>query len=184
MSSSPKMEMGRAIIAAAYIAVGIILISHPGVTGIIICRTAGGLALLLGGFRVFTALRARGADWFFQLDLIVGVLLLAFGIFALAQPKVVLSVLPVVLGVYLVTECVGKIQRALLLKKGGYPRWWTALSLGPLTGLLGVLLIVNPFQAVETSLMLLGISLVVNGASDLWILWCFASQSGREKSGQ
>ncbi len=78
----------------------------------------------------------------------------------------------------------GKIQRALLLKKGGYPRWWTALSLGPLTGLLGVLLIVNPFQAVETSLMLLGISLVVNGASDLWILWCFASQSGREKSGQ
>ena len=97
MSSNPKMEMGRAIIAAAYIAVGIILISHPGVTGIIICRTAGGLALLLGGFRVFTALRARGADWFFQLDLIVGVLLLAFGIFALAQPKVVLSVLPVVL---------------------------------------------------------------------------------------
>ena len=70
MSSNPKMEMGRAIIAAAYIAVGIILISHPGVTGIIICRTAGGLALLLGGFRVFTALRARGADWFFHLDLI------------------------------------------------------------------------------------------------------------------
>ena len=43
MSSNPKMEMGRAIIAAAYIAVGIILISHPGVTGIIIYRTAGGL---------------------------------------------------------------------------------------------------------------------------------------------
>lgn len=181
MKSNPKIEIGRAIIAAAYIAVGIILISHPGITGIIICRTAGALALLLGGFRVFTALRARGADWFFQLDLVVGVLLLAFGIFALAQPKVVLSVLPVVLGVYLVTECVGKVQRALILKRAGYPRWWTVLSLGPLTGLLGVLLIVNPFQAVETSLMLLGISLVVNGASDLWILWCFASQGGKSE---
>lgn len=179
MNSNSKLEIGRAIIAAAYIAVGIILISHPGITGILICRTAGGLALLLGGFRVFTALRARGADWFFQLDLIVGVLLLAFGIFALAQPRVVLSVLPVILGVYLVTECVGKVQRALLLKRSGYPRWWTVLSLGPLTGLLGVLLIVNPFQAVETSLMILGVSLVVNGASDLWILWCFASQGGK-----
>lgn len=121
---------------------------------------------------------APGGDWFFQLDLIVGVLLLAFGIFALAQPRVVLSVLPVVLGVYLVTECVGKIQRAVILKKSGYPRWWTVLNLGPLTGLPGVLLIANPFQAVETSLMILGISLVVNGASDLWILWCFASQGG------
>ena len=179
MNRNSKLEIGRAIIAAAYIAVGIILISHPGITGILICRAAGGLALLLGGFRVFTALRARGADWFFQLDLIVGVLLLAFGIFALAQPRVVLSVLPVILGVYLVTECVGKIQRALLLKRSGYPRWWTVLSLGPLTGLLGVLLIVNPFQAVETSLMILGVSLVVNGASDLWILWCFASQGGK-----
>ena len=124
-------------------------------------------------------LRARGAEWFFQLDLIVGVLLLAFGIFALAQPRVVLSVLPVILGVYLVTECVGKIQRAMILKRSGYPRWWTVLSLGPLTGLLGVLLIVNPFQAVETTLMILGVSLVVNGASDLWILWCFASQGGK-----
>lgn len=179
MNSNSRLEIGRAIIAAAYIAVGIILISHPGITGILICRAAGGLALLLGGFRVFTALRARGADWFFQLDLIVGVLLLAFGIFALAQPRVVLSVLPVILGVYLVTECVGKIQRALLLKRSGYPCWWTVLSLGPLTGLLGVLLIVNPFQAVETSLMILGVSLVVNGASDLWILWCFASQGGK-----
>lgn len=179
MNSNPKIEVGRAIISAIYIAVGVILILHPGVTGIIICRTAGALALLLGGFRVFTALRARGADWFFRLDLVVGVLLLAFGIFALAQPKVVLSILPVVLGVYLVTECVGKIQRAVLLKKWDYPRWWTVLSLGPVTGLLGVLLIVNPFQAVETSLMILGISLLVNGASDLWILWCFASQSGR-----
>ena len=179
MNSNPKIEIGRAIIAAAYIAVGIILITHPGATGILICRAAGALAMLLGGFRVFTALRARGADWFFQLDLIVGVLLLAFGIFAMAQPRVVLSILPVVLGVYLVTECVGKVQRAMILKRNGYPRWWTVLSLGPLTGLLGVLLIVNPFQAVETSLMVLGISLAFNGVSDLWILWCFASQSGK-----
>lgn len=179
MKSDRKIEIGRAILSAICIAVGIILISRPGITGIIICRAAGILALLLGGFRTFTALRARGADWFFQLDLIVGVLLLAFGIFAAAQPRVVLSILPVVLGVYLLTECVGKVQRAILLKKAGFPRWWTVLGLGPLTGLLGVLLIVNPFEAVETSLMILGISLVVNGAADLWILWCFASQSGK-----
>lgn len=181
MKSNRKIEVGRAIISAAYIAVGIVLITHPGITGILICRTAGALALLLGGFRVFTALRTRGADWFFQLDLAVGVLLLAFGIFALAKPKVVLSILPVVLGVYLLTECIGKVQRALVLKKIGYPRWWTAFSFGPLTGLLGLLLIINPFQAVETSLTILGISLLVDGVSDLWILWCFASQSGNDE---
>ena len=178
MNNDRKMELSRAILSAAYIAAGIILISHPGVTGIIICRAAGILALLFGGFRAFTALRARGAGWLFQLDLVVGVLLLAFGIFSLAQPQVVLSILPVVLGVYLMMECVGKVQRAFWLKQAGYIRWWTVLAMGLLAAGLGVLLIVNPFGAVETMLMFLGASLAVNGAADLWVLWCFASQGG------
>ena len=55
MNNDRKMELSRAILSAAYIAAGIILISHPGVTGIIICRAAGILALLFGGFRAFTA---------------------------------------------------------------------------------------------------------------------------------
>lgn len=179
MNNGRRVEIGRAILSAAYIAVGIILITHPGLTGIIICRAAGILALLLGVVRSVSALRTRGASWFLQLDLIVGVLLLAFGIFALAQPEVVLSILPVVLGVYLLMECVGKIQQAVVLKQVGYVRWWTAFVMGIAAAVLGILLIVNPFQAAESMLVFLGISLVVDGVADLWILWCFASQDRR-----
>ena len=177
MNGERKVEIGRAILSAAYIAVGIILFLHPGITGIIICRAAGILALLFGAFRAVTALRARGAGWFFQLDMVVGILLLAFGIFALAQPEVVLSILPVVLGVYLLMECAGKLQWAVLLKKSGYSRWWTVLIMALAAAVLGVLLIVNPFQAAESMLAFLGISLVVDGATDFWVLWCCAAQN-------
>ena len=154
-----------------------VLIVHPGFTGIVICRTAGALALAFGAARVFSALRERDLMGWVRLDLVVGILLLAFGVFALVQPEAILSILPIVLGIYLLVECLGKTQRALVLKRIGYVRWWSVLVMGILAGLLGALLIVNPFQAAETMLMFLGASMVLDGAADLWVLWCFAAHS-------
>ena len=155
MNNSKKITAARAILAAACIALGVVLIVHPGFTGIVICRTAGALALAFGAARVFSALRERDLMGWVRLDLVVGILLLAFGVFALVQPEAILSILPIVLGIYLLVECLGKTQRALV----------------------GALLIVNPFQAAETMLMFLGASMVLDGAADLWVLWCFAAHS-------
>ena len=141
MNNSKKITAARAILAAACIALGVVLIVHPGFTGIVICRTAGALALAFGAARVFSALRERDLMGWVRLDLVVGILLLAFGVFALVQPEAILSILPIVLGIYLLVECV------------------------------------NPFQAAETMLMFLGASMVLDGAADLWVLWCFAAHS-------
>jgi len=175
MRNTNQIAVGRAILAAAYIALGIVLIAHPGFTGIVICRAAGVLALVFGGVRAVTALRSRDGSIFFQTDLLIGVLLLAFGIFTLTRPDVILSVLPVILGVYLLMESVGKFQRAAVLKRLGYVRWWLILLFGVLAAALGALLLLYPFQAAETMLMFLGASLVLDGISDLWILWCFSA---------
>ena len=175
MNGNRKTDMSQAILAAVYIALGIILICYPGFTGILICRAAGLLALAVGGVREVSALRTRGAGFFSQLNLAIHVVLMGFGLFALAQPVTVLSILPVVLGVYLLMECVGKLQRAFALKELGFPRWWAALGMGLLAAVLGVTLLLNPFGAVETMLRFLGLSLVIDGVTDFWILWCFAS---------
>ena len=98
---SSKSMTHRAILAAACIALGVVLIVHPGFTGIVICRTAGALALAFGAARVFSALRERDLMGWVRLDLVVGILLLAFGVFALVQPEAILSILPIVLGIYL-----------------------------------------------------------------------------------
>ena len=42
--------------------------------------------------------------------------------------------------------------------------------LGGVTVGLGVLLVCNPFEAVNTAIMLIGIFLVYDGISDLWII--------------
>ena len=136
MNDMKKLTVARAILAAACIALGVVLLVHPGFTGIVICRAAGVLALVFGAARVLSALRERDLMGWVRLDLMIGVVLLAFGIFTLVQPEAILSILPIVLGIYLLTECAGKIQRALALKRLGYVRWWSVLALGVLAGLL------------------------------------------------
>lgn len=170
-----KSLVGRAVLAAAYIVLGIIWMVYPGLTGIVICRAAGVLALAFGAARVVSAMREQDMIGWGRLDLVVGVLALAFGLFALVQPEVVLSILPLVLGIYLIVACVGKLQRSAALRRMGFVRWWSVLALGILAGILGIVLIVNPFGAAETMLMFLGASMVVDGAADLWVLWCFAA---------
>lgn len=44
------------------------------------------------------------------------------------------------------------------------------MLLGGVTVGLGVLLVCNPFEAVNTAIMLIGIFLVYDGISDLWII--------------
>lgn len=169
-----KFFIGRAVLATGYIVLGVIWMVYPGLTGIVICRTAGALALAFGAARIISAMREQDMIGWGRLDLVVGVLLLAFGLFALVQPEAILSILPLVLGIYLLVACVGKIQHAVSLKRMGFARWWSVLALGILAGILGTLLIVNPFGAAETMLMFLGASMVLDGAADLWVLWCFA----------
>lgn len=175
MKNRKHLTIGQAVLSAACIALGLTLIVHPGFTGIAICRTAGAAGVALGAVKAYSALRWPDGGWLLRTDVTISVLLLAFGIFALVYPQGVLSVLPIVLGVYLLMECAVKIQRALALKQFGYIRWWIALAMGILAAVMGILLIVRPFQAAEAMLIFLGACLAVDGASELWILWCMAA---------
>ena len=64
MKNLKQLEIGQAILAAVYIALGVTLITRPGITGIVICRAAGVLALIFGGVRGASVMRERClASW-------------------------------------------------------------------------------------------------------------------------
>lgn len=51
-----------------------------------------------------------------------------------------------------------------------YDKWWVALLLALVTIGFGVLLIFNPFAAVDTLIRFIGIFLIYDGVSDIWIM--------------
>lgn len=66
-------------------------------------------------------------------------------------------------------EGVSKIQRALMLKNYQYPRWGTAMVLGAAITGLGLLLVINPFEALVVTVRILGVVLVGDGIAGLWV---------------
>ena len=67
----------------------------------------------------------------------------------------------------------------LVLAAGAYydvrehriPNWWVDLVLAVLTVVLGGVVLLNPFGTMEAMTMLIGASLVYDGASDLYLIY-------------
>ena len=77
---------------------------------------------------------------------------------------------PLIIGVLIIIHGVHNVIQAVELQKEAYDKWWLALFFGILTVIFGGLLVYNPFEAAEAAIRIIGVSLIYDGASDMWIL--------------
>ena len=76
-------------------------------------------------------------------------------------------ILPIVFGLFVIFDSLGRIQNALDLRRCEYPSWKGFLLLPVLSVVLGVVMILNPFGTMETLVMAIGIILIIEGAINL-----------------
>ena len=138
--------------AAVSIILGIVLIVYPVKTSLLICYIAGALLLFGGVVALIRYIASRGEPFFFRYDLFVAL---------------VLAFIPVVIGIILLANGLLSIQKAFNLKKTGLEKWWLEFLLALLTSVLGIIICTNPFDAVATTNIFIGICLVYSGISDL-----------------
>ena len=72
-------------------------------------------------------------------------------------------------GIIILLHGVNNLNQTIKLCKGQYDKWWIGLILGLVTVGFGILLICNPFAAIDTLVRAIGIFLVYDGVSDIWI---------------
>ena len=168
-----RLTQSYLLLAILYVVLGLILFLWPAVSSTIICYVFGALVLVYGLTRLvgYLSQRSQGVGGFYQLNLVVGVVASGIGLFMLVSPTVVLSILPVVLGVTILLQSITKVQQALELKGTGDPQWWASLALALLVMVLGLLLLFRPFRAATTLVRFIGFCLLLEGGSDLWTLW-------------
>ena len=99
--------------------------------------------------------------------LVGGVITAGLGIFTLAKPQVVTSFLPIVFGIFIVVDGLSRIGTAIDLAKRKGQKWWLLLLFSIVSVALGVLLVLHPFDAAVSAVMLCGILLIAEGALNL-----------------
>ena len=159
------------MISVLFCVLGIVLIAAPGTSVVWLGR-------LLGiGMIVFGAIKLVGyfsRDLFrlaFQYDLAFGILLIALGIVTLARPGGAMSFLCIVFGIPVLADGLFKIQISLDAKRFGIEKWWVVLLVAALTCVIGLLLVIRPSEAARALMVLMGISLLLDGILNICVAW-------------
>ena len=100
----------------------------------------------------------------------IGVVVLLLGIWILIQPSVIVTMIPIILGVLLISHAVRAIKEALDSRKYGCQTWGISVLLAIISMVLGVICIVNAFGVLKLASVAIGIALIYNGVSDIWIV--------------
>lgn len=166
-----NMKISFIMAAILYIALGIVLVIWPDITGNAVCFAFGLVLLVYGAVTIISFFIHDSRLGAFRFELVLGVVAAAIGILFLLRPDIVLSILPVVLGIYIIVDALLNLRRCAELNRMGYDRWWIILILSLISVVFGALILLRPRFITDALFMVMGIVLIYNGASDLWGLF-------------
>jgi len=160
------------VIVSAFICVvlGVILVAWPGLSARVVCLAIGVGLVIKRISRLLNFIFGKDDSMFSQMNLLMGIVITVIGGCILFQPGVIIAIIPILVGIIIVIHGVNNLQQAVSLCKNRYDKWWVALLLGIFTIGFGVLLIFNPFAAMDIQIRFIGLFLIYDGVSDIWII--------------
>ena len=164
-----QIELNDFLAAIIGIAAGLLLLVFPQEAINVITYGIGIVSLVYGIVRIVDYFKNRDISPFFAGELILGVVLVGIGLFSFLNPGGIFAILPIIFGILVLVEGISKLQRALMLRRYGYPRWVAALVLAIAIMVLGVVLVLNPFGALVMTVRVLGAVILVDGLTGLWV---------------
>ena len=157
------------VTSAIMLALGVVLwIVKP---SMLLLRILMGCAfLLVGGSKIFGFFSNDLYKLAFQFDLALGILSVLLGAVLLIRGGMELSDAASIVGIYVTAESLFKIQTALDARKFGMKKWFLILITAVLVGVAGVLILVNPFEwlGATSLIVLMCIALIADGAQNIF----------------
>lgn len=134
--------------------------------------TFGVFSLLAGAVMLFLALDLKKSALPYQIGMALAVLNIILGICCIAFSANIVAAFPVLAiayGIIMVFVGIEKLGNYFVMKSWGYPRHWLWMVLAVLTIVLGVIIILNPFTAVDVTFTYAGYFLIFSGVVDLFV---------------
>lgn len=149
------------------IALGVVIIVWPAETIKIFCWV---IALGLGIMGAIYLISYFTNKLIHPFSGILGLIVLLVGVWIFLKPESVVSLIPIVIGVILAIHGIQDLKLAIEAKGNQYDKWWTMMIIALLSLVFGALCIVRAFGVVKLATQLIGVALIYDGISDLWIV--------------
>lgn len=150
-----------------FLFLGAALLVWPHTSNLILCYI---VAAVLTAYGLFNILAYFGKERGSLIGLIVGVICVAFGVYAFAQPTRISDIISIILGVAILVDGAMSLRRDYQLRTVGFTQWWVPFALDVLILVLGAIVIFNPGLFAELLLQIIGVILIYESVSDLWTI--------------
>ncbi|MEA4919466.1 MAG: DUF308 domain-containing protein [Clostridiaceae bacterium] len=164
-----KAKRGYIAVSIVMILLGALIAVFPTISAITLCYIIGALLIALGITKLMGYFSKDMYRLAFQFDLAMGIFLISAGSIIMLHPANVVSSVPVIIGVFAVIDGAFRLQMSFDAKRFGIERWRTIFLLGVLTGISGLFLVTNPFEGAEALMILMGVTLIVDGIQNLCV---------------
>lgn len=152
-----------------YTLLGVFLLVWPTGSTRVLCIGLGIVLVVCGIIDIRIFISNRDGTLYSGGHLVLGVVLAAVGVWLLTQPTLIAVIIPRIMGVLICIHGASNIGDAIVLRRGMDARWPYALWLGLISLGLGAILVCNPFQVFMTAVRCIGLFLIYDGISDLWV---------------
>lgn len=154
-----RFRKGDIMTSLLYLALGLFLVFFPFAAMGMACKVIGAVALIYSGIKIWNYTRGE-AD---KTELTISILTAVFGLILVFSPEVIISILPVLLGIYIIIQGAGGMKHALDLKNVDYSKWGVSMVISILMLIVGIIILFSPMGTAALVVKIFGGVLAVEG---------------------
>lgn len=167
-----EVKMSYCVLAAAYVILGSVLLIWPDISVRTFCYVFGVGMLIFGLAHLILYFTKEKSQSLMQMNMVAGVVGIATGAYILIKMEYMLEIIPFALGIVALLGAVMKIEHAWDLHSLESSKWYIMLAVALILIIMGVLLVINPFEDIEVIEKLIAVSLIIDGLGNLvGIFW-------------
>lgn len=162
-----KYERNSILGSLLIVLVSILVIVKPTAILTTVILSLGIIAIVDGLIHVISYMGTSKEVKTFSQELFEGFIEIIAGICLISFRNVFISMVPIVIGIWIILKSILKFQLALNLKAAEEKNWISLLIVAIITLILGIIIIANPFKTAVTITIISGVFLLITAISDL-----------------
>lgn len=162
-----KVKKDVYVFAVSFIVMGLIMIFFPQFTLETICYLFAAVLAVLGIFNLIVYFTRDILKDVYRYDFVSGVMMILLAIVFVWRSQLVINLIPIVMGLVVFWNGVTKLQRSIDLGRTGYSGWIFVLIFALMSIAVGIVIIMQPDFIAQAVIIIIGISLVFGGVTDI-----------------
>ena len=157
-----RYAKGSIILSICFVILSLFLIFKPDTSLNVVFIFLGIFLVILGIIHTVSYFSSTKETKTFSFELIEGLICIILGMVIVFNPSMIKAFLPIMVGCWIITNSVLKIQFGFNLKSADNPSWKIILISSILNLIFGIVMVFNPFATMAALTIICGIMLLVS----------------------